>query len=65
MATITNRKEKTHSLLIQVPKKFREELVEHYEERKSYNSYAEMYRHLIKVGLEVMKNDRHAAASSQ
>jgi hypothetical protein len=58
MTAKLSRKERTYGLLIQIPMKFKEELERYFEERKSYGSYAEMYRHLIKVGFDKMQESR-------
>jgi hypothetical protein len=57
-------REKTHTLVIQLPMPYWKELVEHYENHKSYNSYAEMIRTLTKLGLAVLKENNGRQTSN-
>jgi hypothetical protein len=45
----------THPLLLQVPNDFWDEMVTYFNLRKSYTSYAELGRHLMRIGLDNVK----------
>lgn len=45
----------THALLVQVPVDFWDELIKYFHLRKSYTSYAELSRYLMRVGLDTLK----------
>lgn len=49
------KKEETHTLWLVFPSDFWTDLVIFFNERRAYNSYAEMARHLLRLGLDVAK----------
>jgi hypothetical protein len=55
MARPKVEREDTHTLVIQLPMAYWQELLEHFKKRKSYNSYAEMIRTLTKLGLAALE----------
>jgi hypothetical protein len=57
--------EKPIQIIVMVPAIFWKELVECYEQQKLYNSYAEMYRHLLKVGVNALKKDSNGREVKQ
>ena len=54
---ISLNKEKSHALMIMVPAEFWKELQSFYKYRKSYSCYSEMVRHLLRLGLDVVKKE--------
>jgi hypothetical protein len=49
------KKEETHTQWLVFSNDFWDDLVAFYKERRAYNSYAEMCRHLLRLGLDVAK----------
>jgi hypothetical protein len=49
------KKEETHTLWLVFPSDFWADLVIFFKERRAYNSYAEMCRHLLRLGLDSAK----------
>jgi hypothetical protein len=53
----------THNIWLVLPQDFWEDLLKFYKERRAYNSYAEMCRHLIRLGLDVVKAEENGKPS--